>query len=733
MTSYNDSANLYYRKTIDSNRISGPWRTIITSTNIGSQSVSYASNAGLLDGNNASYFKPRATNWLCEGGNYGYSVGNLLEFFETNSNIHHGSSTNELSLWRTGIGDSRNTNLASNDCHYLVFSIDDTNAWIHPIGVDIHSARIYSCAKTEGTTWSSWKTVAFLDDNVSSATYATSAGSVAWSNVTGKPDTYTPSTHTHPYLLLSGGTLTGTINFPGSHRGSALISEGAGDSWPYTTILITGYDNTNKDYTEIRTAGSNNNTGFLRLIANGNVGINTSTPSYKLDVSGGARFGSINPADGVGIIPFAVCNTGYSTTGWCASIGTSSGGVLLGHRGSVSVIGTSNTSNLGLMPDGGKIGIGTTSPSYKLDVSGSTNSTTLYENGSRVITAGNIGSQSVSYASNSGALDGNSAGYFKPRATNWLCETGNYAYSVGNLRTFFETNTNIHHGSSVNELSLWRTGEGNSGNSNLASGDCHYLVFSIDDGNSWIHPVGVDIRSERIYSCAKTSGTTWSNWRTVAFLDDNVSSANYATSAGDAATVNGYTYEFTEKAIFQYDSSGTYYYYWYKIPFPGYLSYAIYEFFVFGDINYPFGSHYLLYTSNYVDSGKSYYLRCIDKAGYDSQDGMYICHDNNSNMYIQAIGQWGCRMLYRCIKGTDAFVSSSVGLGTEGTPAGFTNVGSVYKNMAAVRTDQSGSSPTGAVTHTFPIRVIADSFEGNATSASSVPSMSNSEIDTIMV
>ena len=42
-----------------------------------------------------------------------------------------------------------------------------------------------------------------------------SAGSVAWGNVTGKPSSFTPSSHTHPYLPLAGGTMTGTINFNG--------------------------------------------------------------------------------------------------------------------------------------------------------------------------------------------------------------------------------------------------------------------------------------------------------------------------------------------------------------------------------------------------------------------------------------------------------------------------------------------------------------------------------------
>lgn len=38
-----------------------------------------------------------------------------------------------------------------------------------------------------------------------------SAGSVAWANVTGKPSTYPPESHTHSYLPLAGGNMTGKI------------------------------------------------------------------------------------------------------------------------------------------------------------------------------------------------------------------------------------------------------------------------------------------------------------------------------------------------------------------------------------------------------------------------------------------------------------------------------------------------------------------------------------------
>lgn len=42
---------------------------------------------------------------------------------------------------------------------------------------------------------------------------AANAKAVPWSGVTGKPTSYPPSSHTHAYLPLSGGTMTGALNF----------------------------------------------------------------------------------------------------------------------------------------------------------------------------------------------------------------------------------------------------------------------------------------------------------------------------------------------------------------------------------------------------------------------------------------------------------------------------------------------------------------------------------------
>lgn len=60
-------------------------------------------------------------------------------------------------------------------------------------------------------------------DSAKSVNYANSAGAVAWDNVTGKPSTYTPSSHTHSYAgaASSGGSATSAVKLDTSTTGSA--------------------------------------------------------------------------------------------------------------------------------------------------------------------------------------------------------------------------------------------------------------------------------------------------------------------------------------------------------------------------------------------------------------------------------------------------------------------------------------------------------------------------------
>jgi len=87
---------------------------------------------------------------------------------------------------------------------------------------------------------------------------------------------------------------------------------------------------------------------------NGNVGIGTATPAYKLDIPGGFR-----------------TNTGlFTTSGDAIALNTIGGNIRFGAASGVNEIYTAG-SNLALMPGGtAKVGIGTTTPGSKLEVAG---------------------------------------------------------------------------------------------------------------------------------------------------------------------------------------------------------------------------------------------------------------------------------------------------------------------------------------------------------------------------
>lgn len=81
--------------------------------------------------------------------------------------------------------------------------------------------RCYSSGK-----WSEWFKL--------SAGYADSAGSVAWTNVTGKPSSYTPSEHTHAWNSLTHSSTT---------ENQAILTNGKANGWKLQTLNIARWDN----------------------------------------------------------------------------------------------------------------------------------------------------------------------------------------------------------------------------------------------------------------------------------------------------------------------------------------------------------------------------------------------------------------------------------------------------------------------------------------------------------
>ena len=87
----------------------------------------------------------------------------------------------------------------------------EENASTHKTSV----ARLYYRNKRDTSTavWSDWCKIAFTSDIPTS---------FAWGSITGKPVTYPPNSHSHPYLPLSGGTMSGQVR--SSKVGSSWIS-----------------------------------------------------------------------------------------------------------------------------------------------------------------------------------------------------------------------------------------------------------------------------------------------------------------------------------------------------------------------------------------------------------------------------------------------------------------------------------------------------------------------------
>ena len=81
--------------------------------------------------------------------------------------------------------------------------------------------RYYSSGK-----WSGWFKL--------NAGYADSAGSVAWSNITGKPSSYTPSAHTHAWNSLTHSSTT---------ENQAILTNGKANGWKLYTLNILGWNN----------------------------------------------------------------------------------------------------------------------------------------------------------------------------------------------------------------------------------------------------------------------------------------------------------------------------------------------------------------------------------------------------------------------------------------------------------------------------------------------------------
>ncbi|MBU6388609.1 hypothetical protein KGQ72_01905, partial [Patescibacteria group bacterium] len=210
------------------------------------------------------------------------------------------------------------------------------------------------------------------------------------------------------YLDTNSGFGTGHLYLNDTSTGNVLMANGGGKvgvntSAPYSKLQVTGSGTgTGQTFAVVNSAS----TTLMQVLDNGNVGIGMTTPIDKLQVYGNLKVSGYD--GGSGVISFGDAAAAATSTSAGVYIGRQldlfSGVTALSlggfggfafHTGDTA--GATTTPKMVIMQNG-NVGIGTTNPQAKLDVQGIASSTAFYANNGTVSAPG----YSFSSATNAG-------------------------------------------------------------------------------------------------------------------------------------------------------------------------------------------------------------------------------------------------------------------------------------------------------------------------------------------
>ncbi len=230
--------------------------------------------------------------------------------------------------------------------------------------------------------------------------------------------TYALSNVVSNYLPLSGGFLTSNLtitnnsntklrftNDTSTNRHIVLWDSASNEHVFYgigvnPSLFRFQVDTSTSDYAFNVGVNSNSSSELMRIKGTGNVGIGTSNPSYKLDVNGTANATTIREG-GTLLTSKYIQKSGDTGIGtlfmnssnslWITNNGDSNARMRVHHSGTDAFIdywsnlrvraGAGAAVEYFTFTSNGSLGISTSNPSYKLDVSGTANASTLYESG----------------------------------------------------------------------------------------------------------------------------------------------------------------------------------------------------------------------------------------------------------------------------------------------------------------------------------------------------------------